>query len=147
MTEKIKAAIIGPGNIGTDLLMKAMRSEWIDPIWMVGVVAESPGLLREMKWGLRRRPTASTVCCPPWFRMAPAHNIKPVQVARLRTSMISRRRLSSSMDCVPVGVVIIDSRSSSEAGRCACSTEPTGCHEVVVSVILDLCLAYSGFDI
>jgi acetaldehyde/propanal dehydrogenase len=53
MTEKIKAAIIGPGNIGTDLLMKAMRSEWIEPIWMVGVVAESPGLLRANEMGLK----------------------------------------------------------------------------------------------
>jgi acetaldehyde/propanal dehydrogenase len=53
MTEKIKAAIIGPGNIGTDLLMKAMRSEWIEPIWMVGVVAESPGLLRAKEMGLK----------------------------------------------------------------------------------------------
>jgi acetaldehyde/propanal dehydrogenase len=53
MTEKIKAAIIGPGNIGTDLLMKAMRSEWIEPIWMVGVVDESPGLLRAKEMGLK----------------------------------------------------------------------------------------------
>ena len=53
MSEKIKAAIIGPGNIGTDLLMKAMRSDVIEPVWMVGVVAESPGLARAKEMGLK----------------------------------------------------------------------------------------------
>jgi acetaldehyde/propanal dehydrogenase len=53
MQNKIKAAIIGPGNIGTDLLMKAMRSDVIEPVWMVGVVAESPGLRRATKMGLK----------------------------------------------------------------------------------------------
>ncbi len=53
MSKKIKAAIIGPGNIGTDLLMKAMRSDLIEPVWMVGVVAESPGLARAKDMGLK----------------------------------------------------------------------------------------------
>lgn len=53
MAEKIKAAIIGPGNIGTDLLMKAMRSSVIEPVWMVGVDAESPGLARAKEMGIK----------------------------------------------------------------------------------------------
>ena len=53
MKRKIRAAIIGPGNIGTDLLMKAKRSDLIEPIWMIGVDPESPGLARARDMGLR----------------------------------------------------------------------------------------------
>lgn len=50
---KINAAIIGSGNIGTDLLYKALRSPDINPLWMVGVDANSDGLRRAAALGLK----------------------------------------------------------------------------------------------
>jgi acetaldehyde/propanal dehydrogenase len=53
MTQKIRCALIGPGNIGTDLLAKLMRSPVLEPVWMVGIDPESDGLKRARELGLK----------------------------------------------------------------------------------------------
>lgn len=51
--KKIKCALIGPGNIGTDLLAKLQRSPVLEPVWMVGIDPESDGLKRAQEMGIK----------------------------------------------------------------------------------------------
>ena len=53
MTKKIKCALIGPGNIGTDLLAKLQRSAVLEPVWMVGIDPECDGSKRARGRGIK----------------------------------------------------------------------------------------------
>ena len=50
--DKIKVGIIGPGNIGTDLMYKVMRSKYLQMDFMTGIV-ESEGLKRARDLGYK----------------------------------------------------------------------------------------------
>lgn len=49
---KVPVAIVGSGNIGTDLLEKLRRSPVLEVRYMIGVVPESPGLARARGYGV-----------------------------------------------------------------------------------------------
>ena len=51
--KKIRCALIGPGNIGTDLLYKLKRSPVLEPMWMVGIDPTSDGLKRAAEMGMK----------------------------------------------------------------------------------------------
>ncbi|APC08981.1 acetaldehyde dehydrogenase (acetylating) [Neomoorella thermoacetica] len=50
--DKVKVAVIGPGNIGSDLMYKILRSQHLEMALMTGII-ESEGIKRARKLGIK----------------------------------------------------------------------------------------------
>jgi len=99
MTRKIRCALIGPGNIGTDLLAKLMRSPALEPVWMVGIDPDSDGLKRARELGLKT--TADGV-----DGLLPHAQADGVQIAFDATSAYVHAENSRKLNAL--GVLMID---------------------------------------
>lgn len=96
---KINAALIGSGNIGTDLMMKALRSASIKPLWMVGIDPASDGLARARESGLKTTDSGIDALLPHVKR-------DDVRIAFDATSAYVHRENARKLQ--ELGVVVID---------------------------------------
>jgi acetaldehyde/propanal dehydrogenase len=96
---RINAALIGSGNIGTDLMFKALRSESIRPVWMVGIDPASDGLAKAREHGLETTADGVDGLLPHVERDA-------VQIAFDATSAYVHRENARKLQAR--GVVVID---------------------------------------
>ena len=51
--KKLKVAILGSGNIGTDLMMKIQRSEYLECVYFIGRNLSSPGMVKAIAMGVK----------------------------------------------------------------------------------------------
>lgn len=97
--KKVKCALIGPGNIGTDLLAKLQRSTVLEPVWMVGIDPASDGLKKARELGIKT--TAEGV-----DGLLPHVKADGIQIAFDATSAYAHAETSRKL--TELGVMVID---------------------------------------
>src|ERR1700738_1506551 len=95
----INAALIGSGNIGTDLMYKALRSSIIKPVWMVGIDANSEGIQLARTLGLKTTIDGIDGLIP---------HVKTDQVRIAFDATSAYAHLENSRKLLPMGIVTID---------------------------------------
>ncbi|WP_420465479.1 acetaldehyde dehydrogenase (acetylating) [Panacagrimonas sp.] len=109
MGNKIKCAIIGPGNIGTDLIYKLKRSPVLEPAWMVGIDPKSDGLVRAREMGVKTTDQGVDGLLP--------HVEKDgIQIAFDATSAYVHKSNSEKLNAL--GVLMVDLTPAAIGGLC-----------------------------
>lgn len=126
---KINVALVGSGNIGTDLMYKALRSDIIRPVWMVGIDANSDGLAKARERGLQT--TADGV-----DGLLPHIGRDQVRIAFDATSAYVHRENARKLQAR--GVVVVDLTPAAIGPYCVPPvnlTEHVGKHEMNVNMV------------
>ncbi|OWW21640.1 acetaldehyde dehydrogenase (acetylating) [Noviherbaspirillum denitrificans] len=129
MTKKIRCALIGPGNIGTDLLYKLKRSPVLEPVWMVGIDPESEGLKRAAEMGIKT--TAAGV-----DGLLPHIDADRIQIAFDATSAYVHAENTRKLNAM--GVLMIDLTPAAIGPYCVPPVnlkEHVGKHEMNVNMV------------
>lgn len=109
ISNKIRCAIIGSGNIGTDLIYKLKRSAVLEPVWMVGIDPESDGLARARKMGVKATDQGVDGLLP--------HVEKDgIQIAFDATSAYVHKSNSEKLNAL--GVLMVDLTPAAIGGLC-----------------------------
>lgn len=116
---KVNIAIVGSGNIGTDLMIKTLRSPILEPRWMVGIDAASEGLARARAAGLST--TDSGV-----DGLIPNLNKDGIRIAFDATSAYVHRDNARKLQAH--GVVVVDLTPAAIGPYCV---PPVNLHELV----------------